>query len=268
MKLLERIERKVLQLRTKRISFYDNNFHRKINKMKTGGITIFHDYERHYHDEAVAHFSDFGIREILAIEKKYGLKATYNTVAKLIDDVKPIIEEIRYNQHEIASHSYSHSIISRMTSNQIKTDIKMTMDIFNRNCLKLNGLRCPQSRWRFKQLPIMLRYGMQWSAESDKAEYPYTIFRNGSRAIMRLPVIMDDWAYEESNISPNDMHKDLIACANRIAENKSYGAIGFHPWVQGKDCDRIKVFDDFVNYISKQKAISLMTFSQSCALYS
>lgn len=268
MKLFERIERKLLQIRCRYIYLHKNKTSIKGRGLDKAIITIFHDYERHYHDDSISEFSDRGVRGILQIEKRYSVNATYNIVAKLIEDVQPIIKEIMADKHEIASHSFSHSIISKMTKEEIKRDIASTRTLFEKNGLRLNGLRCPQSRWRFKQLPIMLQHGMKWSAESDKADYPYTIYNNATSAIMRMPVIMDDWAYEEFGISPGEMHEKLIACANRIAEKKSYGAIGFHPWVQGKDSERIKAFDDFMNFLSKHSKISLMSFSNAYNLFS
>lgn len=264
MKIFERIERKILKLKTKKIYMASARTQSRRPMPDKGIITIFHDYERHYHENGVATFSDIGIREILKTERKHSVKATFNIVARLLEDVKPIIEQIKKDHHEIASHSFSHSIISKMTESQIKKDIQLTEEIFKRNDLKLNGLRCPQSRWSFKQLPIMLQCGLKWSAESDSADFPYAIYQNESNAVLRMPVKMDDWAYIESNISPNDMLQRLFDCAKDIADKKIYGAIGFHPWVQGMDMDRIKVFDEFLQYLAKNEKISLLTFGQSC----
>jgi peptidoglycan/xylan/chitin deacetylase (PgdA/CDA1 family) len=264
MRLFKRIERKILQFRTRIIYLHSKQAQIKSHNLEKGIVTIFHDYERHYHEHSVSEYSDNGIRELLKIEKKHGVIATYNIVAKLLGDVRSIIVQIKNDRHEIASHSYSHSIIGKMTKDQINRDIQLTEGVFRKNGLQLDGLRCPQSRWSFKQLPIMLQYGMKWSAENDKADFPYAIFRNRTKtALLRMPIKMDDWAYEESNISPNEMHQRLFDCVENIADKKIYGAIGFHPWVQGKDVARIKVFDDFIQYLAKNEKITLMTFGQS-----
>lgn len=266
MKLKNRIERKLLQLRCGRI-YRRSDIGRKRKLAHKGILTVYHDYERNYHDESVSQHSDHGIRRILETEKSYGIRATYNVVAKLMDEVRPIIRGIRENGHEMASHSYCHSILSTLPTDRIEKDVKATKKIFEKHNLELTGLRSPQSRWSFRQLPIMANCNMMWSAENDRADFPYVIYENGGRRLFRMPIKMDDWDYEEKNISPDAMHKKLTECANRLAENKVYGAVGFHPWVLGKNEDRLKIFDDFIEYIAKHDGIMTLTFRQACDFF-
>lgn len=259
MKFSDRVHRKMLQIRCHGLYIK--------NKLKTstdkGIVTIYHDYERHYHHPDIIPYSDTGVSEILAIERKYSVKSTFNIVAQLLGDVRPIIETIRDDGHEIASHSYSHQLFWSYSRNDIEKDIALTKRVFQQNALSLKGLRCPQSKWRFGQLPIMLAHGLQWSAENDTAQWPYVICRHNNRRIVRLPIRMDDWAYEEASASPNAMFKRFSACVENIARNKAYGAIGFHPWVQGKNVERLKVFDNLLEYIMSRDDILVLPFSQA-----
>lgn len=240
--------------------FYKNHIKSTLNK---GIITIYHDYERHYHNVNVGSYSDNGLSKILDTEKKFKIKSTFNIVSRLINDLSPVISKIKDLGHDIASHSYSHSIMTKLSTDQLKRDIELSKSIFTKNGLELTGLRSPQSKWNFKMLPVMSKCGLKWSAENDRADYPYIIHKNRCGELWRMPIKMDDWEYEENRISPNQMFKNLIQCAERIEKNKIYGAIGFHPWVQGKQDERTKVFYDFIEYVSKNQKIVLMTFNQA-----
>lgn len=108
---------------------------------------------------------------------------------------------------------------------------------------------------------------MSWSAENDKADSPYVIYGNEGGRLFRMPIKMDDWDYEEKNLSPNDMYKKLTECVSRLVEDKLYGAMGFHPWVIGRNDERIRVFYDFIDDLTKNDGITVLTFSQACGLF-
>jgi peptidoglycan/xylan/chitin deacetylase (PgdA/CDA1 family) len=263
MNIKDKVQRKIIQWRCTRI-FHKSQIRNTINK---GIITIYHDYERHYHHKSVIPFSDQGILAILDTEKRFKIISTFNVVVKLIDEVSHIIRKIRKDGHGIASHSYSHNIMPKLNEDQINKDIELSKLVFLKHGLKMSGLRSPQSRWCFPMLPIMLNHGLMWSAENDRADYPYVIYRNKYRKLLRMPIKMDDWDYEENKITPNQMHKKLIHCVDLLAEKKIYGAIGFHPWVQGKNDERIKVFRDFIEYVAKNKKIIILSFDGAYDLF-
>ena len=260
MRTLDRLLRKIKRLRCRYIS---NKFDSR-HVFKKGVITIYHDYESHYHSEDVMEYSDRGIHEILRIEKKYGIRASYNIVAKLLDDVPIMINQIWKNQHEIACHSLAHEILSRLAPDDLRRNMESAIQIFRKNGFRLYGLRSPQSRWSFRQLPIMLNLNFRWSAENDDADFPYPILRNKYSQLIRMPIKMDDWDYEGKETSPNEMFNQLVSCAENIAEGRIYGAIGFHPWVQGKNGERLRVFEEFMGYVVKNPGLRTMTFKQAC----
>jgi peptidoglycan/xylan/chitin deacetylase (PgdA/CDA1 family) len=262
MNIKERIERKILQLRCA-IIFQKNKTRKSINK---GIITIYHDYERHYHDKSVIPFSDEGVSAILDAERKSKVKATFNIVAKLMDDVGPIVSKIRREGHDIASHSYCHSIMTKLNENEIRKDIELSKKLFMRHGFELSGLRSPQSKWCFQMLPIMLDCGIKWSAENDRATYPYVIYSRNCKKLVRMPITMDDWEYEKDKISPNQMFNKIVQCVDGIGKKRTYGALGFHPWVQGKERERMKVFRDIIEYVAQKKEIITLTFGQSLRL--
>jgi peptidoglycan/xylan/chitin deacetylase (PgdA/CDA1 family) len=196
------------------------------------------------------------------MEKKYGISATYNTVAKLIRDDPDLIFKIKSAGHEIASHTYSHNVMTNLSKKQMIDDLQLTKDVFNSVGLKLSGFRAPQSKWSFTLLQALLEQGISWNAESDSAKYPYVILQKNGRSLLRMPVIIDDWLYKSRNIEPNKMLDILIKIVDAIASERTYGSIGFHPWIHGEDNRRLDVFDSFLKYVARKERIEILTFRQ------
>lgn len=78
---------------------------------------------------------------------------------------------------------------------------------------------------------------------------------------------MDDWEYMSNGISPDQMYGKLLAAVKRISQKKSYGAIGFHPWVNGEDEDRLRVINEFMATLQDMSGIKIVTFRQAHQLY-
>lgn len=227
-----------------------------------GYVTIFHDLESEYCSLAAKEDSLRGLSGILEIEKKYAVSATYNTVAKLIRDDPELISRIKTEGHEIASHTYSHDVMTDLSKNQMIEDLRLTREIFNSAGLKLSGFRAPQSKWSFALLQALLEQGIVWNAESDAANYPYIILQKNGRFLLRMPVIIDDWLYKSKRIEPEKMLDALINIADTIASERTYGSIGFHPWIHGEDSRRLDVFNRFLKYLTHKEGIEVLTFGQ------
>lgn len=232
-----------------------------------GVVMLFHDYEGEYARAGVAEVSRRGVSSILDIERKYGVKATFNTVGKLMLDVPDIIERIISEGHELASHSYDHTILAGMNAPALVADLHATRDTIESFGGTLRGIRSPQSRWSFLQMRVMLQEGLQWSAENHKHTQPFFLPGGGGRALLRLPVIFDDWQYESHGLSPDDMYARLVEHADLIADRRGYGGLGFHPWVQAEQPGRIEVFERFVDYIAQHNRLRTLTFHEASCLF-
>lgn len=244
-----------------------NNTLHPTNK-NVGYLTIFHDFEGEYSELTTKDISCKGVSRILDIEKVYNVSATYNIVGKLINDVPDLIARIKSDGHEIASHSYSHKVMTSLSKAQITNDLRLTEDIFNSIGRKLTGFRAPQSKWNFKLLDILLDYGVTWNAEADTAKYPYIIREKNGKHLLRMPVTIDDWLYKSQNIDPQKMYDILINTVDTITNEKIYGSIGFHPWIHGEDDRRVDTFERFLKYTASKKGIEILTFGQMCRLCS
>lgn len=231
-------------------------------------LTIFHDFEADYSSLTSRDIAYQGVSQILNIEKAYNVSSTYNIVGRLIKDLPDVVFRIKSEGHEIASHSFSHGVLTSLTKSEMVKDLMLTREIFDSIDLKLIGLRSPQSKWNFTLLHVLLDQGLNWSAEDDAAKFPYIIVRKNKKPLIRLPITIDDWLYKSLNFEPQKMYERLIAAVDSIAAEKIYGSIGFHPWIHGEDDRRLYVFENFLKYVKGRKDIKILTFSQICRLFS
>lgn len=233
-----------------------------IKKFDRSYVTIYHDYEGEYAWPGVKKISYTAVNRILDIEKDYGIKATYNTVGKLINDTPLVIKRIINEGHELASHSYSHGIMSDMSLNELEQDIYYFKQLMKKNNIPLNGVRSPQSKWSHAQMRVMANCGLKWSAENDKADYPYVIKKCGDKRLIRMPITMDDWNYISLNWSSDKMFTEMLKMLDSAIDNRNFAAFGFHPWVLGEDVNRMQAFDKFIEVLMNKKNISIVTFNE------
>ena len=237
------------------------------NNLDFGYLTIFHDYESHFAQSDAAQSSHYGINFILDVEKKYNIRATYNIVGMLVKDTPEIVSRIISDGHELASHSYEHRIQADLSQNEVRCDLMNTKKIFDSFGIKLQGFRSPQSKWTFSQMHALLKEGLLWSAEADNAEFPYRLLKRGEHELIRMPILVDDWEYKSKMIRPESMLTKLLDKVESIAKQKVYGAIGFHPWVQGEEDQRLQVFSEFIEIVSSRKDLKILNFGKMYDLY-
>lgn len=253
-------KRKIISKLNEFVCFFIRNIQPQIKlDGKNGYLTIFHDYEGVYARPNKKKASYYGVTKMLDIEKKYNIKTTYNIVGKLADDVPEIIGRIINEGHDIASHSYKHDFMTDMTRKEIDTDIKATVDMFKKFDLQINGIRSPQNRWNFKQMNLMVKNGMGWSAEGDSNDFPYFIIPG---RLLRFPVKNADHRQYAKNLFPEQVNQSFMEEIDKIIKNKCYGAIGFHPWVQGEHKERLEAYDCFLNQISTMSNLKIKTFGE------
>jgi peptidoglycan/xylan/chitin deacetylase (PgdA/CDA1 family) len=203
-----------------------------------------------------------GVNYILNVEKEFNVKATYNIVGKLMRDKPDVVRRILSEGHELASHSYDHKIMADQSFDEVCSDVSKTIELFKEFGSNLRGFRSPQGKWSFKQMKALLKEGLIWSAERDNAKIPYILLRSTSGKLIRMPVKMDDWEYISKNLKPYEMINKLLKTVDHIVEEKAYGAIGFHPWVQGADDDRLLIFREFIKAVSQKQGLKILTFGE------
>ena len=147
-------------------------------------VTLFHDIEQNVNCNADREACRRIVKDLLALEGRYGIRATYNVVGRLFREQPDMIDWIAGEGHEIAFHSYNHRI--DCPAEEFRREIGL--------CRKISpeprGYRSPQSRWSRDTLEGLCAHDFSWNAESDKATAPYVILGD----LVRLGISGDDWS--------------------------------------------------------------------------
>jgi len=71
-------------------------------------VTLYHDVEQNIDVEADPDVCRQMVGEMLALEREFGVRCTYNVVGVLMEQQPDLIRQIRGGGHELAFHSYQH----------------------------------------------------------------------------------------------------------------------------------------------------------------
>src|SRR5918994_1127758 len=105
-------------------------------------------------------------RTILSIFNKYKINATFFTVGYIAEKHPELIEEVKSNGHEIASHGYSHPNVKKSGRVDFESDLVKSLEILRKASggQKIMGFRAPyfsvnkQNFWAFDVMRKYLRY--------------------------------------------------------------------------------------------------------------
>jgi hypothetical protein len=75
-----------------------------------------------------------------------------------------------------------------------------------------------------------------------------------------MPVFCDDWMFEEKDFKPKEMLSIWEKTVFSAMQNRRYVAIGFHPWVLGKDEARLEAFAELVDVLGRLKGVVIIPF--------
>lgn len=257
------LRRKFINLQRRMRAQYCYHHSRKQHNLLAGIegciVTLCYDVEGDYSGPGRQQFCLDGLYQILAIEESCGIKSTYNCVGKLLADSPEIVTALKGNGHEIASHSYRHSIMPALAKRNMEEDIHRFRDLLAEHNLSLAGFRSPQSLWNFTLMNVLFDEGLSWSAENGPETYPYILRQRGHRKLFRLPIKDTDWRYESDNATPAEMLAQWQGVVERAKGDGKYAAIGFHPWVLAKN-GRLSAYRDFVQWLAELPHVRTLAF--------
>jgi peptidoglycan/xylan/chitin deacetylase (PgdA/CDA1 family) len=228
-------------------------------------VTTFFDFEGSYGMAGATDRCLAAMKRIVEIQRRHGIRSTYNVVALHALAVPEVLAQLRADGHEIASHSYDHSVLARVPSSEQLHNIRASEAVFKELGIPIRGHRSPQSRWDVSLMRNLCSEGHGWTAENGREPHPYVVHRNARGRLWRFPVIADDWAYESMNLPPQQMLEYWQAVVNDARRSKRYTAIGFHPWIQCSE-HRLETLDRFMAWLRSLPDVEPMPFGELHAL--
>ena len=233
-----------------------------MKSMSTNYTTIFFDYEGKWAVSTESSNSRKGVEHVISVLKSYGIPATFNIVGNLIFEEADIINRISEDGHEIACHTVAHTLVHTYSPKAVEEEILKFRAMMKGVTPKIVGFRAPQDEWNRNTLSGLLNAGVTWNAQVDPAPHPYVILSKDHMRLWRMPVTIDDWAMEGFGLSPAEMYNIWLKANNEAQTQHRFFSIGFHPWILGRDTNRLVAFSRFVEYLSSKGETKIATFAE------
>lgn len=146
--------------------------------------------------------------QMATIEQATGVRATYNVVGCLMDEVAPLVKALG---HEVAFHSYNHVISEDQLAACRKVDYR------------IKGYRPPQSRITHELTDSALCFhNFEWLA-SSAGSLGFHQPRLDNR-LVKIPILFDDWTMYSEGKSYDQWRDDAL---QKIASS-SFVAFSLH----------------------------------------
>jgi peptidoglycan/xylan/chitin deacetylase (PgdA/CDA1 family) len=253
---LKRVRRKVQRLRYERVCARQPN---PLAQYPGTIVTTFYDVEGDFARAGKTATELETLARILEIESRCGVRSTYNVVARFAVEAPAAVEAIARAGHEIASHSYDHSILTTLSRAAIAENARRAKQTFSDLGIEVGGHRSPQSDWDERVLDALVASGYTWSAENGAEPYPYRIRRTDNGGLWRFVVADDDWRYQSSGYSPAAMVAQWQRVVRDALGKRKHLAIGFHAWVEAEP-GRLAALEDFFHWLVALDGVRVMPF--------
>lgn len=109
------------------------------------------------------------VDRLLEICDEYGIKSTCFVVGDIAKNKPGIVKKIHRQGHEVASHSFYHQLVYKMTPEQFEADLKLSLDTLEQIIgEKILGYRAPS--WSLNEetlswfYPVLHEYGILYSS--------------------------------------------------------------------------------------------------------
>ena len=107
---------------------------------------------------------------ILDLFDKHGTRATFFVLGWVAERVPQLVRDVAARGHEIATHGYSHALLTELSAEQFELDLRKTLDILRTRCgvaQPIIGFRAPSFtivKTTFWALEILERNGIKYDS--------------------------------------------------------------------------------------------------------
>ncbi|MBU2541268.1 MAG: DUF3473 domain-containing protein [Candidatus Omnitrophica bacterium] len=153
-------------------------------------------------------------RQILDLFVKYNTKATFFILGWIAERVPDLISEIEERGHEIATHGYSHTLITEMTPIGFEEDLKKALYVTKR-CIKhdeILGFRAPSftiKKDTLWALDILIKNGIRY----DSSIFPISFHPDYGIPNSQLSIYEFDNSLIEVPLSCAEFYGRRVPCS-------------------------------------------------------
>jgi polysaccharide deacetylase family protein (PEP-CTERM system associated) len=267
--------------------------------VKLNALTV--DLEEYYHGmefEAAYGFRgretlpsrvEHSTNRVLALLDRYGARATFFVVGSVAEKHPKLLRRIADQGHEIACHSYTHQLVSRMTPSEFREDVRRAKELLQQTSGRaVIGYRAPNysigasEHWAY---PILAEEGFVYDSSCypiyhdrygspDAPRFPYVAWQSGGQKLIEFPIGTTRLLGMNMPIGGGGYFRLLPVQLTRHGIRRVNDAEGrgvmfyFHPWELDVDQPRAQMpfhhrFRHYVNLerFEEKLTIILQTFA-------
>ncbi len=215
----------------------------KDSKKYSRMVTFYHNIR----ENASLNFID----ELICIEKKYGIHATYNIAGKLFERQPELINKISEAGHEVSFYLNNHVPIlnPKIFFNELKAGIGISEVPV--------GYHSPKSEWNNGFLEAFWQNGYLWNADVDEQIEPYFIYKG----LVRLPIAYDDSVVEKGKVNL----EKWVQKFSFFLESRKYFGYGLNDYVFNLQ-KYLETYESVIKLALKHN-VFVATFSQAADLF-
>lgn len=217
------------------------------------------------------------VKRILALLKKYNIKATFFIPGKVAEDNPELIKTIDEEGHEIGHHGYIHERFFDKTVEEQIEIIEKTQEIYKKLInKKAKGFRTPSGDWSIETPKLLYERGFLYSSSMRGDDRPYkSVIENKETNFIEIPTRweLDDYVAMAYNYFPEEPSGlDRISGYEQVLDNfirefDGYYKYGLcfvpmmHPQVIGTP-GHIQILENLIKHITEKDNIWITTGSE------
>ncbi len=214
-------------------------------------------------------------RRILELLARHKTEATFFTLGWIAEQVPELVREIETAGHEIATHGYSHTLLTEMTPESFEADLKKAL-LVTRRCVnqEIVGFRAPSFTVTSKTLwaiDVLTRNGILYDSsifpvgfhpDYGMPDVSLSVYRHNASSLVEFPMSCAEVMGSRIPCSGGGYFRILpYAITKRLLERcNAQGRpvmFYFHPWEIDPGQPRVKlpVFKRFRHYYNLDKTM-------------
>ena len=132
------------------------------------------------------------IERVLELFNEYGVRGTFFICGESVIENQDLVKRIAQD-HEVAAHGYFHRNLRRLKSHELKQEIRMTHEAFQRIGIVCSGFRCPHLVIPANLGQVLSEHGFLYDSSqvnslfiAEKLVYPFTNMK--VEGIIEIPI--------------------------------------------------------------------------------
>jgi peptidoglycan/xylan/chitin deacetylase (PgdA/CDA1 family) len=219
-----------------------------------------------------------GVPRILALLRKYDLKASFYFPGITAERHPYAVEAIVADGHEIGVHGYTHDRPDGFTLEREEEELTRATEVLERlSGQKMRGYISPAWEYSTNTVSLLLEHGFEFACDAMDEDIPY--YLDAEKRFVELPInwTLDDAPLYWFNLLPPLNYGAPYAEPSRVLElwtsefdalydDGAYFHLTMHPFLSGRGA-RVRTLERLIQYILLRRGVCFSTTGEVADMY-